>query len=324
MESIQPQMRFIDQVFQEIDLASIHPILASTTLYALNTGGKRLRPLILALCAELVGGRYQDAKEVILALELIHNATLVHDDILDEDTYRRGKPSLYVAEGVKKAVLTGDALLSLGLKHAARTENPQVVHWLASTSLKMIEGISIQNQYKRRLMSVEEYLQMNYLKSGSLFEAAGALGALVGSGRREDVERLAAFGRMFGNAYQIHDDILDAFNEGGTNGKPNNDLINGDPSLLFLIAVKSPKIQREDRERLLSVFQGRSRELDIGFAARVYQDSGALAMAIGKMKEFLREARAIIEAYPDGEASRSLLGLLDQYDKERVEDFLSP
>ena len=113
----------------------------------------------------MLGGDYRDTRDTFLALELIHNATLVHDDIIDDDMYRRGEPSLFSEHGVKKAVLTGDALLSMGLMYASRTGKPEIVEWLAETALKMVQGITLQNQYKRRLMSVDDYLYMNYLKS---------------------------------------------------------------------------------------------------------------------------------------------------------------
>jgi len=200
-------LEFINETLKQLDLTYIHPLLATTTKYAISTGGKRLRPLIAILCTEMLGGDYRDTQDMFLALELIHNATLVHDDIIDEDMFRRGEPSLFSEHGIKKAVLTGDALLSIGLIHASRTRKPEIVGWLAETALKMVQGITLQNTYKRRMMSIEDYLHMNYLKSGSLFEAAGALGGIAGSDNPEDVKKLAQFGKYFGNAYQIRDDI---------------------------------------------------------------------------------------------------------------------
>jgi octaprenyl-diphosphate synthase len=251
---------------------------------------------------------------MFLALELIHNATLVHDDIIDEDIFRRGEPSLFSKHGVKKAVLTGDTLLSMGLIHASRTGKTEIVEWLAKTALKMVQGITVQNQYKRKLMSVDEYLHMNYLKSGSLFEAAAALGGIAGSNKNEDVENLAQFGKNFGNAYQIRDDIIDTFTPKGSINSPNNDLLNGDPSLLLLYAVNSEKINEEDKTRLLSIYRGKSMDLDVPFVRRVYEESGALQSAINMMKQFAEKAGIILNQYPDCDAKKSLHVLLNQYD----------
>jgi geranylgeranyl pyrophosphate synthase len=247
---------------------------------------------------------------------LIHNATLVHDDIIDEDLYRRGEPSLFSEHGIKKAVLTGDALLSMGLMHASKTDKPEVVGWLAETSLKMVQGITVQNQYKRKLMTVEEYLYMNYLKSGSLFEAAGALGGIAGSNKPDDVESLAKFGKYFGNAYQIRDDIIDTFTPMESDNSPNNDLLNGDPSLLLLYAVDSDLILEEDKAKLLSIYRGETSDLDIEFVRRVYETTGALKKAIEKMEEFASLSGKILEKYPESDARESLFELLDQYNHD--------
>ena len=307
------QIEFINETLKLLDLTYIHPLLATTTKYAISTGGKRLRPLIAILCAEMLGGDYFETRDMFLALELIHNATLVHDDIIDEDMFRRGEPSLFSQHGIKKAVLTGDALLSMGLMHASQTGKPEIVGWLAETALKMVQGITVQNQSKHKLMSVEEYLHMNYLKSGSLFEAAAALGGIAGSNKPEDVAKLAKFGKYFGNAYQIRDDIIDAFTPKGNEKSPNNDLLNGDPSLLFLYAVESEKITPEDKAALLSIYRGESKALDVDLVHRVYEDTGSLLKTVNKMEEFANLAGEILKEYPDCDAKGSLLELLNQY-----------
>jgi geranylgeranyl pyrophosphate synthase len=310
------QLEFINETLKQLDLSYIHPLLSTTTKYAISTGGKRLRPLIAILCTEMLGGDYRDTKDMFLALELIHNATLVHDDIIDEDMYRRGAPSLFTEHGVKKAVLTGDALLSMGLIHASKTGKPELVGWLSETSLKMVQGITLQNQFKHKMMSIEEYLHMNYLKSGSLFEAAGALGGIAGSNNPEDIRKLAQFGKYFGNAYQIRDDIIDAFTPNGSDNSPNNDLLNGDPSLLLLYAVNSKMIDKEDKKRILSVYNGESKDFEVEFIRRVYEETGALKKSVEKMEEYALLAGSILKDYPDCAAKESLHELLEQYNHD--------
>lgn len=266
----------------------------------------------------MLGGDYRDTRDMFLALELIHNATLVHDDIIDGDMYRRGEPSLFSEHGVKTAVLTGDALLSIGLMYASKTGKPEIVEWLAETSLKMVQGITLQNQYKRKLMSVDDYLYMNYLKSGSLFEAASALGGIAGSNDPEDVKKLAQFGKYFGNAYQIRDDIIDTLTPQGSDNSPNNDLLNGDPSLLLLYAVNSDSINEEDKSKFLSIYRGESKDLDVDFIHRVYEETGSLQKAIDKMQEFSNMARKILDEYPESDAKESLYELLEQYNSSFI------
>lgn len=310
------QLEFINETLKQLDLTYIHPLLATTTKYAICTGGKRLRPLIAILCNEMLGGDYRDTQDMFLALELIHNATLVHDDIIDEDLFRRGEPSLFSEHGIKKAVLTGDALLSMGLMHASRTGKPELVGWLAETALKMVQGITLQNQYKHKIMSIEDYLHMNYLKSGSLFEAAGALGGISGSDNPVDVRNLAQFGKYFGNAYQIRDDIIDAFTPKGSDKSPNNDLLNGDPSLLLLYAINSELISEADKSKLLAIYHGETKDLDVDFIHRVYEETGALQNSVEKMEEFASLAGDILKQYPDCDAKNALLELLEQYNHD--------
>ena len=316
LKNRQYQLEFINETLKQLDLSYIHPLLATTAKYAISTGGKRLRPLIAILCTEMLGGDYRDTKDMFLSLELIHNATLVHDDIIDEDMYRRGEPSLFSEHGVKKAVLTGDALLSMGLIHASKTMKPELVRWLSETSLKMVQGITLQNQFKHKLMSIEQYLHMNYLKSGSLFEAAGALGGIAGSNNPEDVKNLARFGKYFGNAYQIRDDIIDAFTPNGCDNSPNNDLLNGDPSLLLLYALNSENIKPEDHTRILAVYSGETKDFDLKFIRRVYEETGALQNSVKKMEEYALLAGEILQNYHDCDAKNALFELLDQYNHD--------
>jgi geranylgeranyl pyrophosphate synthase len=299
---------------KDLDLSKIHPVLRDTTEYAISSGGKRLRPLICILSAEMVGGDFRDTNDTFLALELIHNATLVHDDIIDEDIYRRGVPSIHITNGVKKAVLTGDALLSMGLKYASKTGNPMVVNWLSETSLKMVQGIALQSIRKGKISTEEEYLYMNYLKSGSLFEAAAALGGVVGSGAHDHVVRLAEFGKNFGNAYQIRDDIIDAFTLNGSDRKSKNDLLNGDASLLLIYALSSPSLGEDDRRKLLALYHGETDKLDVSEVRRVYEETGALGKSVEKMRFFLSQAGGCLSSFDDCESKQNLLLLLKQYD----------
>jgi geranylgeranyl pyrophosphate synthase len=306
-------MNFIEDTLMELDLSKIHPVLRDTAGHAISSGGKRLRPLICILSAEMVGGDYKSTRETFLALELIHNATLVHDDIIDEDIYRRGLPAVHITNGVKKAVLTGDALLSMGLKYASKTGNPEVVNWLSETSLKMVQGIALQSIRKGKISSEEEYLYMNYLKSGSLFEAAAALGGVVGSGNPEHVKQLADFGKYFGNAYQIRDDIIDAFTLNGSDKKSKNDLLNGDASLLLIYALESTLLPDSDKQKLLSIYNGETEDLNIPDLRRIYEKTGALQKSLEKMRFFSEQSKQCLSDFKDCESKKILYSLLEQY-----------
>jgi len=311
-EALADKLKFINEALEELNLSYVHSILRIPAKYAITGGGKRLRPIICTFCAEVAGGNYKDTKDVFLALELIHNGTLVHDDIIDEDLFRRGYPSAPVKFGGKRAVLTGDALLSLGLKYAAMTGRPSVVRWLSETALKMVQGVALQTFNRRKLVSEEAYLNINYLKSGSLFEAAAALGGLMASQNPEDSARLAEFGKNFGNAYQIRDDICGVFAENPDDDLSRNDLLNGDVSLPFIYALDSD-ISERDRIAITSAYLGQSDKVDIEGVQRIYEETGALERCTAKMNEFSERGRRYLDDFEKSEAKDFLEYILDQY-----------
>ncbi len=306
------KLGFINEALEELSLSYVHSILRVPVKYAITSGGKRLRPIICTFCAEVAGGDYRDTKEAFLALELIHSGTLIHDDIIDEDLFRRGHPSAPVKFGGKRAVLTGDALLSLGLKYAAKTRRTSVVNWLSETALKMVQGVALQTFNRRRLISEKDYLNINYLKSGSLFEAAAVLGGLFASPDPEDSARLAEFGKNFGNAYQIRDDICGVFAENRDDDLSRNDLLNGDVSLPFIYALDS-KISERDRITITSAYLGKKDRVDIEEVQRIYEETGALQRCTAKMNEFAEKGREHLSDFEKSEAKNFLNFIIDQY-----------
>lgn len=304
---------FIEAAIEKVDTQGVHSILSLPTKYAISSGGKHLRPIICTLSAEVVGGDYRKTSDAFLALELIHNGTLVHDDILDDDLFRRGRLATHLKFGGKTAVLAGDALLSLGLKYAAKTKETSVVDWLSETALKIIQGVVLQTFYRRKFVPEDEYLLINYLKSGSLFEASAALGGIMGAGDPESTRELAEFGRHFGNAYQIRDDICGVFSENRDDDLSRNDLINGDISLPLIYALASKSIRDRDRRTLISVYLGETEKADIGLVQEIYEETEALGRCVEKMNEFAELGRSHLERFEATEAKGFLHHLIDEY-----------
>ena len=175
--------------------------------YAVLSYGKRLRPIMTLLSCGSVGGNTDDAVDMALALELMHTATLVHDDVLDNDDTRRGLSTVHKKWSVGEAILAGDALLSLGLSLITDYDG-DVLRVFSETGMRLAEGeyldfISVNG------VSEDQYLRRIEGKSASLFRAAAKCGALIGKGSERDVSALASFGENFGMAYQIRDDLAD-------------------------------------------------------------------------------------------------------------------
>lgn len=297
---IEERRKMVDETLSLLD-SELDDSLLLPGKYALSNGGKRLRPLLCILVCEMLGGDWKETKDAFTALELIHNATLIHDDILDDDEIRRGKQSTPSKFGVKTAVITGDALLSLGLRYAASTGNPKIVEWLSNTSLKMVTGIKKQVDINGSIASPEKFLEVNYLKSGSLFEAAGALGALCAGASEDIVDKMARFGRLYGDAYQINDDILDTESSG--EGEPRSDLENGDMTLPIIFALQGSSFDEAEKQNLMK---------DKEKIREILENTNAINRCIELKDGIIDEAQEILTQYSDSKAKQSITDIIDE------------
>lgn len=307
-ERLRERREFIDKAIMELNL-DVEPILEAPIRHVLRRGGKRLRPLICILSCELLGGDYRDTRNAFLALELIHNGTLIHDDVIDEDETRRGAPTLHSNFGLHTAVLAGDLLLSLGLIYAAETRRLEVIRRLSETASKMVQGVVLQTHHRRRNATLDTYLRMVYLKSGSLFEASASLGGIMAGGGEEEISLLAQFGRNVGIAYQIRDDILEVVSK-----EPGlRDMINGDMNLPYIYAQDSPLLSEDERILLEEIFMGRRKQFDPEEVRGIFLRSGALQRCIERMGEYEKRGEEILNSFEECEAKESLRYLLDTY-----------
>ena len=176
--------------------------------YALKTRGKRLRATLVFLSGESAGGNREDLQKLALAIELLHLATLVHDDILDEDLFRRDSLSVYAKWSVKEAVLVGDMLASLSFA-LCKGYRREILELMMDTCMQLSDGEYIDVELARTTLSEKEYFKKIEKKSASLFEAACECGVLAADGSPADRSALRFFGENYGLAYQIRDDILD-------------------------------------------------------------------------------------------------------------------
>lgn len=179
-------------------------------VYALE-GGKRVRPLIALLSTECVGGDEGKALDAAVAVELLHAESIIHDDIIDQEVSRRGKAAFHIRYGYSASLLTADFVFAMILAIAARYQDRKVANTLSNAALHMCEGeyaeITIDPDVYR--LGWDEYTNLVFDKTASLFQTAGRLGALVGGGGNEEVEALSNYGKYVGIAYQVHDDMLD-------------------------------------------------------------------------------------------------------------------
>jgi len=181
--------------------------------YALG-GGKRIRPIILLLASECVGEIDDNTFAAACAIEFLHTESVIHDDIIDNETLRRQKDPFHIKYGYNTSVLTGDFVLGLILNIASRINNPRVTKNLATTAMMMSEGEGIESRLEASEdVTFDDYLKVIEYKTATAFETASRLGAIISGGTEEEIESLADYGKNIGIAYQIRDDLLDWQNE---------------------------------------------------------------------------------------------------------------
>jgi len=174
--------------------------------YALE-GGKRVRPLIVLLATDAVGGNFEKSLDAALAIELLHTESIIHDDIIDEEEFRRDKLAFHAKYGYNLSILTADFVLGLILKILSRYEDKRILKEVSSAAIRMCEG----ELWEMNLKSVtwEEYLEIIKNKTASLFEVSAIIGGIIGEASPKEISSLGGYGLNLGMAYQLKDDLLD-------------------------------------------------------------------------------------------------------------------
>ncbi len=226
-------------------------------------GGKRLRPYMVIKSCQMLGGSRHDARHAASAVEMVHNFTLVHDDIMDRDEMRHGVPTVHQKFGVPTAILAGDTLFSKAYQTLAsagpdrQEQVRELVSRLASTCVSVCEGqmLDMEMAGTDAIPTESEYIAMIKKKTAALFDVSCAMGAICAGGERSDVANLSGFGRNLGIAFQITDDLIGAMGDPGTTKKPvGNDIREGKKTLPILMALEESKDDRHHHEAISAAF----------------------------------------------------------------------
>jgi octaprenyl-diphosphate synthase len=290
---------------------AIDPI-AEITGYLLEGGGKRLRPALLLLAARACGYRGAGAVRLGAVVELIHNATLMHDDVIDGADTRRGQPSANSRWGNHMSVLAGDWLYMQSFELALREKNFHILDILIELTQNMVEGELLQwSRLGRMDLTEQDAIEMAYRKTGCLFSGCARLGAVLAASGETPEQALADYGRYAGLAFQLVDDLLDFTASSETLGKPVlSDLREGKVTLPLIYALANgdaaaPKL-------VAAVLQEK------GFTSvrpeeitGLVRDSGALEHTRRQAQEFAAKAKAAIEILEDSDYRRALLAVPD-------------
>jgi octaprenyl-diphosphate synthase len=278
--------------------------------YALNGQGKHLRPALVALTAKALGKVNDDHVTVAVIIEMVHLATLVHDDVMDEAEIRRGQLTLAANWGNEIAVLFGDCLFARALALAASFPTPEICRAVALATNTVCSGEILQTQHRCDFeFSREKYFKVLEMKTAELFALSCELSALLSDASPEQRAGLRAFGLAFGTAYQIYDDCLDLFGSETTAGKSlGTDLAKGKLTLPILVALgRADAADRERLQGLISAWQQGSLKRILKLLAKY----DGLEASLEAVCQYLEQARRMLVSVPLSDGRAGLIGLTD-------------
>ncbi|MFI3321345.1 MAG: polyprenyl synthetase family protein [Rikenellaceae bacterium] len=302
---LEKQMIEFDTLFKQ-SLSNDIDIVESLSNYAMTMQGKQMRPLFLFLSAALHGTINEKCYDSAIFIELIHTASLIHDDVVDEAFMRRGKWSIGTLERSKLAVLFGDYVLSRGLKIAVKSQLYETIEMMSDIIEQMSVGELLQSSHAIKLdTTTAQYYDIVRRKTALLLASCGASGAIAAGGNREDRDRMFLFGEKLGVAFQIKDDILDFTTSSKTGKIACNDLKERKLTLPILSILE--KSSGKERKLLLSLIRSaRESEKSAEKIREVVINGGGIENAIEQMDKLKQEALEILEHYPDSEIKESL------------------
>ena len=282
-------------------------------------GGKRLRPYMVVKSCQMLGGTATDARQAASAVEMVHNFTLVHDDIMDNDEMRHGVPTVHKKFGIPVAILAGDILFSKAYQtiadSAAHGRHAQeMVSRLASACVDICEGqmLDMKMAQSDSIPARREYITMVGKKTAALFDVSCAIGAICAGGKQSDVANLSNFGRNLGIAFQITDDLIGVMGHPTITKKPvGNDIREGKKSLPILMAIDAAKGTRHHKA-ITDAFGNRRASRDrLNRAVESVRVLGVEAKVRAMALRYADKAYKSLSTYADSDAKKELGALLD-------------
>jgi octaprenyl-diphosphate synthase len=304
----------LEKVEREIALESVASVDAITAIgkYLHDSGGKRLRPVLLLLSSRIFGEPGESAIRLAAVIEMIHAATLVHDDVIDIAETRRGRPSTNVIWGNHTSVLAGDWLYMQAFQIALRQRNFHILDLLIGLTQLMVEGELLQFERIGKLdVSEADYMELIDRKTAVLFSVAAKLGAVVMAAGDTNETRLGEFAWNLGIAFQLVDDVLDFTAHEGTLGKPvGNDLQEGKVTLPVIYTLeRATSAEKAMIERVLA--DGNYDRVPFARVLALLEKYRGIDRAMTRAQSFTDQARLLISAFPDSPPQRALVAVTE-------------
>lgn len=236
--------KIIEEAIQHV-LSDCNPdTLFAPARYIMSLGGKRLRPVLTLMAADLFGEKVEEVIDAALAIEIFHNFSLVHDDLMDNADLRRGYETIHKKWSINNAILSGDTLLIEAYKYIAKTKAdvlPEVLHLFSETAMEICKGQQYDMDFEQRIdVTEEEYIEMIRLKTAVLIACALKMGAIIAGAPASDAEKIYEFGINIGLAFQLKDDLLDVYGNSKTFGKKiGGDILCNKKTFLLIRCLKN-------------------------------------------------------------------------------------
>ncbi len=312
---IQKRKKIIDIELEELFRDKDHCLWENMAWYPL-AGGKKLRPFLCMVSCGAFGGEEEDALIPGLSIELIHNFTLVHDDIMDDDDLRRGRITLHNKEGLPTAINVGDALFALSFRLISEMDDDpvkikRILYEISNAILKVAEGQEEDMRFEKTFdIAEEEFIDMIEKKTSYLFRAAARCGAIVADAPEEHIEHMGEYARKMGIAFQVQDDYLDLKGEETDLGKPvGSDIKEGKRTLMVIHALEN--LERDDKERLIEILENECNLTDVHDAIDLLEKNDSIEYCRRLAKDYACEAKEQIEFLPNNQQKRLLISLVD-------------
>jgi len=300
------EMQLFAETFAEA-LRTDNPMLESVNEYVLQKSGKQLRPMLVLLSAKMCGKVNQATIDGALSLELLHTASLIHDDVVDDTLERRGKPSINARWTNKIAILSGDYILSKSLACAARTDNFAILKSMANIGMQLSDGELLQLvNAELSTTSEENYFTIIRKKTALLFSTCSEVGGISVNADEEELKHLRNFGEYLGICFQIKDDIFD-YSEDINIGKPTgNDIRDGKLTLPLIFALQNTV--GEEREKMLGWINNKEFSTEnIQAITQFVHNNGGVAYAEKQMEVFKNKAIEELNGFADSDVKKSLV-----------------
>jgi geranylgeranyl diphosphate synthase type II len=283
--------------------------------YIMSGGGKRIRPLLMILACEAFGGEFEDAVDAAVAIEILHNFTLVHDDIMDNAATRRGKETIHKRWDVNTAILVGDELIGLSYRSLLKTRSRRiddVVRAFTDGVIEVCEGQAFDKEFETdNSISLDDYFLMIKKKTAELIRISSVIGSIIADAGNDEIKLISCYAKNLGFAFQIQDDLLDVIADENEFGKKiGGDILEKKKTYPYLRALELSN--KNDRDRLAELYlEGNENHNKTGEVINIYKRSGAIESAKDEIKKYTLKANESLSRLKNEQARLRLKSFSD-------------